>query len=69
MVFQVVHRHVGTTGRAVRTECLTHDLTSHGFTEGMLREAIDNWVSLRVMAGPSGAQRARGARAGGAPRA
>eukprot|EP00974_Lingulodinium_polyedra_P028075 2711890-Lingulodinium_polyedra.AAC.1 len=26
-----------------------HDLTGHGFTEGMLREAIENWVSLRVM--------------------
>eukprot|EP00974_Lingulodinium_polyedra_P075083 7275637-Lingulodinium_polyedra.AAC.1 len=27
-----------------------HDLIGHGFAEGMLREAIENWVSLRVMA-------------------
>eukprot|EP00974_Lingulodinium_polyedra_P123870 11188381-Lingulodinium_polyedra.AAC.1 len=50
MVFQAVHRHVGTTGRDVRTECLMHDLASRGFTEGMLREAIENWVSPRVVA-------------------
>eukprot|EP00974_Lingulodinium_polyedra_P044518 4270331-Lingulodinium_polyedra.AAC.1 len=26
-----------------------HDLTGRGFTEGMLREAIEKWVSLRAM--------------------
>eukprot|EP00974_Lingulodinium_polyedra_P058858 5665961-Lingulodinium_polyedra.AAC.1 len=27
-----------------------HDVTNRGFTESMMQEAIENWVSLQVMA-------------------